>query len=261
MIGKSGYEWFQAMAKIKDIKGRLIDEAEMEVYPMFLQDDSNCIDIGANYAYHTHRLAKICPNGKIIAFEPVPFTYRVCKKIIRYFSLKNVLLYQKGVGEKNGSIEFDLPLQDSGMASAGQAHVSGRNNDMEGKEQHYKFSAKELVSSEVIALDEFPLELDAIEFIKMDIEGYEYFALKGMKQILEKFKPIILLEINPFFLKGFDINEADFSNLVSDLGYRLYRYDQGSGKLYLFQSEYQEDNYFMIHKSTKNQAILNLIEL
>lgn len=253
LLGKNGYEYFQTYAKAKDIKQLLVEEAEMQLYPKILKRDSNCIDVGANYAYHTHRLAQLCPDGRIIAFEPIPFTYRVCKRLIRKFHLKNVELYQKGVGEKNGTVSFEMPMQDFGVLSAGQAHLSGRNNELEGKEQHYKFTKFEVVECEIVQLDSMDLKLNSLDLVKLDIEGAELFALKGMSALLQKFKPHIYIEINPFFLKGFGIAETELNEFFNTHGYLVYTYNPNSATLHKYELPYSEDNYLLIHKDRKEE--------
>lgn len=252
ILGKKGYVRFQTIGKIKDIDQQLIDESEMELYPSFLDESSVSVDIGANYAYHTHRLAKLSPKGKVFAFEPIPFTFQVCQRIIKHYKLNNVALYQLGVGEKDESLVFELPLQDFGMISAGQSHLGGRNNEMDGKEQHYKFTAYEEVKCDVVALDSFKLDTDRLDFIKMDIEGAEFFALKGMRNVLEKYEPIVLLEINPFFLKGFGIKEQEMKALIEELGYLTFTYDKATGKLKAFEKNYVENNYYLVHKNKRS---------
>lgn len=259
ILGKRGYVRFQTIGKIRDINQQLIDESEMDLYPFFLEDDSVSIDVGANYAYHTHRLATLCKKGKVYAFEPIPFTFQVCKRIVKHFMLKNVELFQYGVGERNEKISFQLPLQDFGVISAGQSHMGGRNNELEGKEKHYKFSSYEEVECEVVSIDTMKLNLNKLDFVKMDIEGAEYYALKGMIKTLKQFKPIVLLEINPFFLKGFGIEESSLRDLIEELGYLTYTYKIATKKLIRYESDYIEDNYYLIH-NTKLDLYRHLIE-
>ncbi|MBI3558630.1 MAG: FkbM family methyltransferase, partial [Deltaproteobacteria bacterium] len=140
LLGERGYFWFQYYGKLRDIEKRLVEEPEMELLPQLLTADSVSLDIGANYAYYTVRLAQLCPQGRVHAFEPIPGTYEICKKLVEHYGFRNVELFQKGVGAKNEKIEFEVPLQDMGTISAGQAHIKGRNNDMEGKEKYHAFA-------------------------------------------------------------------------------------------------------------------------
>ena len=248
LFGKSFYSWFQFKAKLRDIELKLVEEKEMELLPSFLTAQDEAIDIGANYAYYTERLARLCK--KVYAFEPIPFTHKVCRMIVRHYKLRNVVLYNKGVGERNEWHKFVVPVTEFGAISAGQAHFGERNNNLEGKEAHVKFNKTQEVDCEVIALDNLLPDFTNLRFIKIDIEGAEYFALQGMRKTVEKFRPLILIEINPFFLKGFNLTEQQLKDLIDDLGYDTFVYDEKSKRLNKWEDAYIESNYLLVHRNS-----------
>ncbi|WP_018344176.1 FkbM family methyltransferase [Cytophaga aurantiaca] len=245
LFGKSAYAKFQFYAKVKDIDNKLVEEKEMELLPYFLSKDAESIDIGANYAYYTVAMGQ--QSKKVYAYEPIPFTHKVCAMLIKHYKLANVQLFLQGVGEANEIKTFNVPVVEFGGIAAGQAHMSERNNELEGKEQHYQFNKNEEYQCQVVALDTAITDATNISFVKMDIEGAEYFALKGMPQLIQKHKPVILIEINPFFLDGFGIKEQDLRNLIADAGYKTFIYNQTSKKLESFTDAYFESNYILIH--------------
>lgn len=255
LIGKNGYLLMQYYAKKKDIEQKLLEEPEMEILERFVNKNSNSIDIGANFAYYTHRLSNLCPSGHVYAFEPIPFTYNVAKKIVAHYNFKNVSLYQLGVGNENCKTVFEVPLQSFGAYSAGQAHLSGRNNELEGKSQHYKFESHEKINCEIIRIDDFKEINKPIDFVKVDIEGAELFALKGMKNLLLKDKPIVLLEINPFFLEGFKIKESELTDFINEIEYTTFMYNSVSKKLSPYITNFVESNYILIPKSKTNKYL------
>ena len=84
IISKSAYKLIQSIAKIRDIKLRLVEEKEMEILKYFIKEGDDVIDLGANYAYYLERLSKIAgKDGRVFGFEPVAFTYEVCEIIVR----------------------------------------------------------------------------------------------------------------------------------------------------------------------------------
>ncbi len=246
------YAYFQYLAKSKDIKEKLVEEEELQILPLLLDKNSNCLDIGANFAYISERLSKLCPDGQIYAFEPIPFTYKVAAKIIKKFGLKNVKLFQLGVGNENTQMTFEVPLQDFGAYSSGQAHITGRKNNELKVKGHYKFNKFESVTCNIIRLDGFNEIKEAIDFIKIDIEGAEYYAILGMEALLLRDKPSIYMEINPDFLKAFDLDEAILIEKMHSLGYDFYEFDK-SIKLKLVDSNFVEANYFLIHRDNKDR--------
>lgn len=262
IMGKRGYKYAQLYGKLRDIEHRLVEEKEMELLPHIIQEGDTVFDIGANYAYYTERLSKLVGNsGKVYAFEPIPFTYEVCDLIVDKLKLSNVSLYQKGVSDHTGTISFSVPKLDFGGISAGQAHITGRTIEESKKKNYYDFDSEEIINCEIVDLDSFVGEkVDRLKFVKIDIEGAEYMALKGMESLVKKYQPILLLEIQPAFLDGFGIDQIVFKNyLTKDLGYDIFVMDPSVKKIKPYTSEtFLDDNYIFIHPSKKSDY-LNII--
>jgi len=248
LVGEKGYSYFQYLGKLRDIEKRLVEEEELALLPQIIKEEDEVIDVGANYAYITHRLANICKKGKVYAFEPIPFTYNVCKRIVEKHQFKNVELYHKGVGNKNEEMEFSAPLINFGGISAGQAHMVGRNNELAGKEEYYQFNEAKTFKCDVVTIDSFLPNIKNLTFVKIDIEGAELFALQGMKETLKKWKPVIMLEITPFFLSGFNLKEQDVRDFFQPLDYLFFKYDKTINKLIPYKkSSFEDSNYIMLH--------------
>ncbi len=73
-------------------------------------------------------------------------------------------------------------------------------------------ASKELDGIEMKPLDSFGFG-EKIDFVKMDVEGFEYKVLKGGRNLLINDKPILWVEI-------FSCNYAKVSELLAELGYR-----------------------------------------
>ncbi len=255
LLGRRGYFHTQVYAKAKDIRDRLVEEKEMALLPRLVQEGDHVLDIGANFAYYSTRLSGLVGGaGKVTAFEPIPFTHDVCAALLKKLGATNVALFQKGVGARDERVKFSVPLQDFGAISAGQAHMAERNNELDGKEDYYSFSRATEFTCHVVALDDFltPDERP-LTFVKIDIEGAEYYALQGMRRLLEAHRPVVLIEMQPFFLKGFGIEESALVELIDQLGYDLYLYDRGSGKLRRHLEALIDSNYLMIPRDRTAQ--------
>lgn len=249
LMGPKGYFLAQVYGKTRDIRNRLVEEPEMALLDRLVCPGDDVIDIGANFGYYAVRLADLVGSGHVYAFEPIPFTHDVCARVLQNFRAGNTELFQKGVGEKAGDVTFSVPLQEFGALSAGQAHMSGRENSLDKKV--YNFASHTSFTCDVVTIDEFLLpRLQNLSFIKMDIEGAELFALRGMQQTLEKFRPTVLIEIEPEFLGGFGIKEADLTTFFADAGYKAYLYDSGTDRLQEHSAgkPYCSSNYILIHK-------------
>lgn len=260
LLGKRFYKYAQFYGKKRDIELHLIDEREMFLLPEFIKPGDTVLDLGANFAYYTERMSRIVgEKGKVHAFEPIPFTFDVYSMLVKHFKLTNVVSYKKGVSDKNETVKFSVPKMDIGMLSTGQAHISGRKEDSRTAANTH-IAGEETFDCEVVALDNlYNNELPNLSFIKIDIEGAELFALKGAKNILRKYRPVILIEINPEFLTGFGLSPADMLNFINEMDYGIFYLDEATRKLVpLNNKPFWEYNFILI-PSEKVEQHKNLI--
>ena len=117
---------------------------------------------------------------------------------------------QKLISEAKKEIKQLWPVENETWYGHDIINWGGRGID-----QTNSIEYKEEDQIEVINLDS--LNISECSLYKLDIQGYEYFALLGSKNLIEKCKPIILLENSP----ENDLNALEF---LKDLGYENYRY-------------------------------------
>ena len=98
----------------------------------------------------------------------------------------------------------------------------------------------------MIAFDDYVSDnkIDKIDFIKIDIEGAELQALMGMKEVLRKLKPVLLVEI----LKEQNDRNSILS-FLSDLGYQQF-YITNDGAISETETTVNRDNYLFAIPST-----------
>lgn len=175
-----------------------------------ISDDGIILDLGANIGVTSYHLAKRFPASKILSFEPLTLNINTLKRIKRRFKLLNIKEYQLAVGDKQGTLEMVMPVVNN-VPMHGLSHVV--NNDKNGNNQGFKYKVP------VVKLDDFDDILTASEkvnAIKIDVENFEYFALKGAKNILEKFHPIIYCELWE------NDNRKKCIDLLNNIGYKAF---------------------------------------
>jgi FkbM family methyltransferase len=268
MLGEGTYSLLQAVAMGWDIRHGAWYEPELELLPLALRSGETAIDVGANfglYAYHMSRA--VGRSGKVWSFEPIPFTARTFRLVQRALGFAgNVELVAKGCGERAGQIPFTVPVMKTGAISAGLVHM-GRNDDRPGKDKHARYETREIVC-EVVTLDEVLRGARDVAVIKCDIEGADLFAMRGARETLAQHHPTVIIEITPWYLEGFGLNVGDVTRFFEGLGYRCYRYDNGSPvgsykkhasdpsqrKLIPTRTEdIYEDNWIFLHPSRQDR--------
>jgi FkbM family methyltransferase len=243
------YSAVQAVSMARDIRSGAWRETEIDLLPYAVHAGDSVLDVGANYGLYSYHLSRaVGRNGRVYAFEPVPFTARSLRLIGRLLRFRNVEIIERGVSDKNGTISFTLPVQESGAIAAGQAHIAGRNDEHPGKEKWARYGGTREVTCEVVRLDDFLPTGTEIDFIKMDIEGAELLALKGATSLIERCLPTVLCEINNWFLDGFGFQLDDLLGFFRARGYVLYWWDDRAQKLVRpTLGEKVDDNYVFIH--------------
>lgn len=177
------------------------------VFREMLRPGDAVIDVGANCGYFTVLAATLCgAAGKVFAFEPHPRTYAVLSKNILANGLKNVVAVQKAVSDRQSVATLYLASNSDQHSIIHEPPAWGSTRP-----------SHRPIEVEVTTLDDF-FSGRSIRprLLKMDIEGAEPLALKGMNQLISKNPHMaVVLELNPHYLD---------SNAVSDLLSRLAAY-------------------------------------
>lgn len=256
VLGDRTYSVLQAVAMGWDIKRRAWWEPELELVDRVVREGDAAIDIGANFGLWAYYLSRaVGPSGKVTSFEPIPFTAKTFRLIARGLRFdRNVELVAKGCGETSGTITFTVPVMDTGAISAGLVHMHGRNDDRPGREKHARFPKTKDVECEVVTIDEYLPNVERLSLVKCDVEGADLYALRGARRTLEKHKPVVIVEITPWFLEGFGLSVVDVVSFFDELGYRCYRYDDGGRLVPTPTDAIVEDNWVFVHPDNASRV-------
>jgi FkbM family methyltransferase len=159
-------------------------EPELVWIKEYLPKSAVILDIGANVGTFLYQLEKKLNHEHIYAFEPNKKLYRRLKRL---FPTMRVL--PLALSDENTTAEFKVPIINGKMiASRGTLNTSYKEK---GEEKSYTEKVKVIKLDDWAAIEHF----NKLDFIKIDVEGNEMKTLRGAKQIIKKFKPTLMVEM------------------------------------------------------------------
>lgn len=167
-------------------------EPEYELLPTLIEAGDWVIDVGANVGHYTRRFSELVGGrGRVLAFEPVPATFALLAGNAEHFPYRNVTLFNAAVSDHTSVAGMDVPAFASGLSNYYEAHLGG-----------------DAAALPVLCLNVDALALPApVRLVKIDAEGHEPAVLAGMRQLLERDRPTLIVEANVAaivpFLEGF----------------------------------------------------------
>jgi FkbM family methyltransferase len=145
-----------------------------------------CIDIGANMGYYSTFLSRLTgSNGMVYSVEPVPLFTDILKLNLKSTGVNNVKVLPYALGEKNSVVKMGTPVVD-GLIHHGMTKIASLSDEK--YVQQYDVEMK--------VPDELFSNLQRLDFLKCDIEGYEYFVFSNMMKTINRFFPLIQTELN-----------------------------------------------------------------
>lgn len=169
----------------------------------------NIIIAGSHIGYLVLKAAQ-ATRGIVHAFEPVEKLYKLSEE---NFSLnpelkKRIRLNKEALGAERGSIDLYIEDIRSSVVPYGGGH-----------KEHNNTARVPVTTIDAYAGD------TRIDFILLDIEGFEWYALDGAKRVLEA-KPSMILEVSPKILVHTAITPEMFVNRIKEMGYSIETLDQ-----------------------------------
>jgi len=178
------------------------------------------IDIGANLGYYTLLTASIVGDaGRVFAFEPDPAFFTLLKRTVERNRWPGVAAFPYAL--------TDRPQENAMFIAPGILPAPG--HEAAYADMHH---AESIVQVRATTLDAWWEEAGRVpvHVLKMDIEGAEFRALRGMANFLNGNPTIVLLsELNPRFMTLGGDDPAEYLRALRTLGFTLYEIDDERG--------------------------------
>ena len=171
-------------------------------FKKFVQNGMTVLDIGANIGCHTLLLSELVgEKGKVHAFEPCANNYRLLHTNCVLNRCKNTSVYKLGVSSESKTM-----------------FIPSHWADVQTNQNYGCISLKEAKETNddeqinTITIDS--LDLQGVDFVKVDVEGMELHVLKGMINTIRKFRPCMYIEITA-------TNKVSVGELMQELKYKI----------------------------------------
>lgn len=212
-LTKDSYRFWLNPEKYLDqtiINTGIFEEKSTLAVKRLVKKNDIVLDIGANIGYYTVIFSHLVgSNGKVLAFEPTKHYRKILKQNLRVNRILNCKVFDFGLSDRKEQQKICI-----GDCSATIHWTSDE-----------KPKDTEMIA--LISLDEFIKSnpLKKINFIKIDVDGHEPLFFKGAWKTLEKYNPVVLMEINQenYLRAGF--TAWDFYDLLKRKGYKIYSED------------------------------------
>ncbi len=198
---------------------------ETRLVSSLLREGDVFVDVGANMGYFTLVASDaVGKSGKVFAFEPEPKNFSLLRKNVQANKCANARCEQKAVTASDHPVELFLSSFNYGDHRIFQS----RDDD-----NYNRGAQRARTQVQGVALDSYFAPGTRIDFIKMDVQGAEYFALQGMKRVLRDNPDVVLvMEFWPHGLHEAGVEPARLLEEIEALSFVSYR--TGAGKLALF---------------------------
>jgi FkbM family methyltransferase len=165
------------------------------------------VDIGANIGFYSAAFAKmVSEKGKVHSFEPDQLNYSHLVSNIQKF--KNTTANNVAVSDKSGTIKLYRY----------KLNVEFKTYDVMGESSDY-------TEIKCVSLDDYFKNGETVDVVKTDTEGYDYFVINGMKDLIKRSKNMVLItEFWPYMLAKSGVTPDQFIAQLKELGFTSMKF-------------------------------------
>lgn len=178
-----------------------------------LRADDTVLDIGANIGEFTVFAARRVPSGEVHAFEPMQALHRQALANCTANGLDNAHVHRLGLGNRAARVPIHVRIA--------PGYDGAVNHGMNSVHAGDGFEAAETI--EVVTLDEWCRRWSParIDLAKIDVEGAELAVLQGGLETIARFRPKMIVEVNPETCARAGHSSRDLVEFIHGLGYAI----------------------------------------
>jgi FkbM family methyltransferase len=227
------------------VYGLLPGRGEQNLMRKRLKNAHNVFDVGANVGVWTVLMSKFNPSARIHSFEPNSATFNLLEVNVKENSCTNVRLINAAASDREGTSLFQVPPSASIL---GRILPTEQPIDDDGRFLNAKTSPVLC-----LCLADYCRQagVSEIDFMKMDIEGHELAALRGLQPLLSEQR------VRSLYIEAIEANHtragssfSAFVRFVVDCGYEFWTINEhGEPNSPVQLNAIKDDNYLCLPTS------------
>jgi len=231
--------------------GVSFEPSEMVVVKHLVGPGDIFVDVGANIGVYTILASRLVGiSGRVYAFEPIQSVFEYLERNISLNKATNVIVNRIALEEKDREAEIFVN-RESGLTSLGQ---TGRGYVI----------ATEMVST--MPLDQYleSRSVPRVDFLKIDVEGYEGHVLRGASRLLEReHRLVVLCELAEKNFKPLGLSVGSVIDWMRGYGFEAWEINRHDGQLFKIESSqalFTNQNFVFAHPGTdRSRILMNLV--
>ena len=170
-----------------------------------VKEGMRVVDVGANIGYYTTLFSRLVgASGTVTAFEPDPTNFSLLQKNCAVNGCRNVKLENLALSNKDDTAKLHLS-----EVNRGDHRISSSDENLE------------TIEVKTVRLEYFLDHQEGFDLLKMDIQGHEFHALKGMGRLLDREGIIMVMEFMPEALKEADSDPMDLLDFLRSKDFEM----------------------------------------
>lgn len=223
-VFRGGLKWRLDLSQGIDLAIYLLgafERSTVDAYRKMIKQGDTVLDIGANVGAHTLHLARLVgDSGAVIAYEPTAYAVSKLRQnlalnpgLVQRVTVAQVMLTDSDDRIPEHEIYSSWPL-----TTQNNLHVGHRGQ------------LKSTEGCRALKLDSHlkSLKVKKVDFIKMDVDGFECHVLGGATVTLENYQPSILMELSPYLYSEHGKSLDDLLSLLNRAGYSMFHLGERS---------------------------------